>query len=78
MWKTYRLYFGGEYVQGTPPLFGFLRYRKITRTTMTFRGRTSEEAKKKARKFMGEANLQGVFRLEEEQKNGMQSRSNMS
>ncbi len=65
MWKTYRLYFGGE-------------YREITRTTMTFRGRTSEEARKKTIKFMREARLQGVFRLEEEQKNGMQSRSNMS
>ena len=73
MWKTYRLYFGGEYVQGTPPMFGFLRYRKITPTTMTFRGRTLEEAKKKARKFMAEADLQGAFRLEEEARNELQS-----
>jgi len=78
MWKTYRLYFGGEYVEGTPPLFGFLRYQKITRTTMAFRGRNHEEAKKKAIKFMGEARLQGVFRLEEEQKDETKSQGNMS
>ena len=70
MWKTYRFYFGGEY--------GFLRYQEITRTSMTFRGRTLEEARKKSIKFMGEADLQGVFRLEEEQKDETKSQGNMS
>ena len=58
MWKTYRLHFGGE--------FGFHGYVEVNPTRMTFRGRTIEEAKKKARKFMREADLRGVFRLEEE------------
>lgn len=69
MWKTYRFYFGGEYVQGTPPMFGFLCYMKVKPTTMTFRGRNLEEARKKTIKFMAEADLQGAFRLEEEVEN---------
>lgn len=65
-WKNYRLYFGQEYVQGNPPIFGFLCYTKERPTTIAFKARNLEEADRKARKFMADAELRGIYHLEEE------------
>jgi len=64
-WGIYRLYFGQEYIQGSP-LFKSLCYTKERKTSMTFKGRNIKEADKKARKFMVGAELRGIYHLEEE------------
>jgi len=64
-WQNYRLHFGQEYVQGDR-LFKHLFYTKEKPTTITFKARTMKEADKKARKFMRQAELRGIYHLKEE------------